>query len=139
MECRDHAFYLWVVFHELLGHGTGKLLTEDKLTGFNFDIDNPPVSPLTGEPINSWYRPGETWTGVFGDIATSVDECRAECVGAFLMSDMELLDMFGYNDESTITCGDRKSEFDDIRVKLDNVSQLNTTCTCSSVLLDFVL
>lgn len=57
----------------------------------------------------------------------------------FLMSDMELLDMFGYNDESTITCGDRKSEFDDIRVKLDNVSQLNTTCTCSSVLLDFVL
>ncbi|KAI9846535.1 MAG: hypothetical protein M1837_003956 [Sclerophora amabilis] len=100
---KDHAFYLWVVFHELLGHGTGKLLAEEKPGSFNFDIQNPPINPLTRRPVESWYRPGQTWTGLFGDIATSVDECRAECVGAYLMSDMELLAMFGYSDETEIT------------------------------------
>src|SRR6516225_6909830 len=91
LKHKDHAFYLWVVFHELLGHGTGKLLVEDNAGSFNFDIRNPPINPLNGNPIDSWYRPGQTWTGLFGDIATTVDECRAECVGAYLMSDTELL------------------------------------------------
>ena len=26
---RRHAYYLWVVLHELFGHGTGKLLQEN--------------------------------------------------------------------------------------------------------------
>src|SRR5436189_6317017 len=82
---KEHAFYLWVAFHELLGHGTGKLLVENNDGSFNFDIQNPPINPLNGKPVESWYRPGETWTGLFGDIATTVDECRAECVGAYLM------------------------------------------------------
>ena len=99
----EHTFYLWVVFHELLGHGTGKLLVEDKPGSYNFDIHDPPTNPLNKKPIESWYRPGQTWTGLFGDIATTVDECRAECVGAYLMSDMELLAMFGYTDETKIT------------------------------------
>lgn len=103
-----HTYYLWVVFHELLGHGTGKLLTQDGPESFNFDIKNPPINPLTGTAIDTWYRPGQTWTGVFGDIATSVDECRAECVGAYLMSDRELLAMFGYTSESAITAEDCK-------------------------------
>jgi dipeptidyl-peptidase-3 len=111
---RDHAFYLWVVFHELLGHGTGKLLMEDEPGSFNFDITKPPINPLTGRPIDSWYRPSQTWTGLFGDIATSVDECRAECVGAYLMSDMELLAMFSYTDETEITGKDREFSSQDI-------------------------
>lgn len=105
---KDHAFYLWVVFHELLGHGTSKLLQQDQTGRYNFDIENPPVSPLTGKPINSWYRPGQTWTGMFRELATTVDECRAECVGAYLMSDMELLAMFGYTDETEISGRDCK-------------------------------
>ena len=99
------AFYIWVVLHELLGHGTSKLLTEYGSSSFNFDIENPPISPLTGEPITTWYKPGESWTGVFGDLATSLDECRAECVGAYLMDDEELLDLFSF-DKSKMTAAD---------------------------------
>lgn len=99
---KSKAFHLWVVFHELFGHGTGKLLTEDHPGSFNFDAQNPPIDPLTGKPIDSWYRPGQTWTGLFGDIATSVDECRAECVGAYLMSDLELLALFGFSESTEI-------------------------------------
>lgn len=104
---KSKAFYLWVVFHELFGHGTGKLLAEDRSGCFNFDAQNPPTNPLTGNPIDSWYRPGQTWTGLFGDIATSVDECRAECVGAYLMSDMELLALFGFSEMTEIQGSDR--------------------------------
>jgi dipeptidyl-peptidase-3 len=103
LKHREHAFYLWVVFHELLGHGAGKLLVEKHPGDFNFDAKNPPVNPLTGKPTVTWYRPGKTWTGIFGDIATAVDECRAECVGAYLLSDMELLAMFGYTNQTEIT------------------------------------
>lgn len=108
LKHREHAFYLWVVFHELLGHGTGKLLTENHSGVYNFDTKNPPINPLTGKCIDSWYKQGQTWTGLFGDIATTVDECRAECVGAYLLSDMELLAMFGYTDKTEITGKDCK-------------------------------
>ncbi|KAI9811063.1 MAG: hypothetical protein M1827_005645 [Pycnora praestabilis] len=98
LKSEYNAFYIWVVLHELLGHGTGKLLTQYERDSYNFDIKSPPINPLTGRPVESWYRPGQTWTGLFGDIATSVDECRAECVGAYLMDDEELLRIFGYDD-----------------------------------------
>ena len=99
------AFYIWVVLHELLGHGTSKLLTQYDDGTYNFDIANPPISPLTKKPITTWYKPGQTWTGVFGDLATSLDECRAECVGAYLMDDEKLLRMFNF-DESKMTPAD---------------------------------
>lgn len=100
------AYYWWVVLHELLGHGTGKMLMEEKEGIYNFDINNPPTNPLTGELINSWYRPGQTWTGLFQDLSTTVDECRCELVGAYLMDDKELLAMFGFTDNSEITAED---------------------------------
>ncbi|KAI9755366.1 MAG: bifunctional diacylglycerol diphosphate phosphatase/phosphatidate phosphatase [Candelina submexicana] len=106
LKHKYHAFYLWVVIHELLGHGTGKLLTQVGPNEYNFDIENPPIDPLTGRPVECWYRPGQTWTGVFGDLATTIDECRAECVGAYLMSDEELLAMFGFDDHTEITADD---------------------------------
>ena len=90
---REHAFHLWDVFHELLGHGIGKFLVESHSGEFNFDSKNVPINPLTGNRIDSWYTEGETWTGLFGDIATTVDECRAECVRPYSLSDMELLAM----------------------------------------------
>ncbi|KAL8993729.1 MAG: hypothetical protein Q9169_006126 [Polycauliona sp. 2 TL-2023] len=100
-----HAYYIWVVLHELLGHGTGRMMTE-KNGKYSFDAENPPYNPLTKAPITSWYRQGETWTGVFGDLATTVDECRAELVGAYLMDDMDLLALFGYNSYSEIKAQD---------------------------------
>lgn len=103
------AYYWWVVLHELLGHGTCKLLAEESSGKHNFDMANPPVNPLNRKPIDNWYRPGQTWTGQFGDLATTVDECRAELVGAYLMDEEELLELFGYTEETGIKASDGKS------------------------------
>lgn len=95
--------YLRVVIHELLGHGTSKLLSEDSSGNFKFDHEHPPIDPLSSQPIASWYRPRETWTGQFEDLATAVDECRAELVATYLMYDQELLSLFGYNEDAIVT------------------------------------
>ncbi|CAJ2507278.1 Uu.00g084640.m01.CDS01 [Anthostomella pinea] len=100
------AYYWWVVLHELLGHRTGKFMVEEQPGKFNFDIKHPPTDPLTGRPIKSWYRPGQTWTGIFGDLATTVDECRAELVGAYLMDDTELLALLGFTSKTDIKASD---------------------------------
>lgn len=105
---RFHSYYIWVVLHEILGHGTGRFLTESSQGKFNFDPQNPPLNPLTGKPIHTWYRPGQTWTSVFEDLATTVDECRAEIVGAYLIDEPEVLELFGYNAQSEVTADDGK-------------------------------
>lgn len=110
-EHRFTAYYIWVVLHEIMGHGTGKLLLEQSPGIFNFDKENPPINPLTGKPIDRWYLPGETWTGVFGDLATTVDECRAELVGAYLIDEPEILELFGCTEDSKIKPSDGKSFF----------------------------
>ena len=79
---RFSANFLWIVLHELLGHGTGQMMAKDAEGRYNFDFDNnPPINPITGKPIASWYRSGQTWTGQFRDLATTVDECRASLLG----------------------------------------------------------
>lgn len=85
------AYYMWVVLHELFGHGTGKMLCEIREVEYNFHAENLLVDPVTGKGVTGWYKLGQTWTGVFGDLATTVDECRAELFGAYLMDDAELL------------------------------------------------
>lgn len=93
---RDPAFEVQVGIHELLGHGCGKLLQETSPGVYNFDIKNPPTSPLTGEPVKTWYKPGQTWGSVFGATAGSYEECRAECVAMALSCDFEILQIFGF-------------------------------------------
>lgn len=130
---RRHAYYLWVVFHELFGHGTGKLLQEAADGTQNFNLAKPPLSPLTGEPIDSWYKPGETSTSVFQDIATSVDECRAECIGAYLMSEADLLSLCGYTDDGCIKPEDRMFDSTaprDILTLLSRVQHLSAAGDC---------
>ncbi|KAM0101961.1 hypothetical protein ACP6JE_003418 [Aspergillus fumigatus] len=105
-EHRFTAYYIWVVLHEILGHGTSKLLQEDSQGHFNFDREHPPLNPLTGKPIDSWYGPGETWTGVFTDLSTTVDECRAELAGAYLIDVAEILQLFGCTVDSKIKPAD---------------------------------
>lgn len=93
---RDPAFEVQVGIHELLGHGTGKLLQETSPGTYNFDKSSPPISPLTDKPITTYYKPGETWGSVFGSIASSYEECRAECVAMALCCDFEILKIFGF-------------------------------------------
>lgn len=47
-----------IVFHELLGHGCGKLLYKD-----NFDENL--IDPTTGKPVASYYKEKEGWMSVF--------------------------------------------------------------------------
>jgi dipeptidyl-peptidase III len=104
-EMKRHEFqaqYLWLVIHELLGHGTGKMMVQENEAKFNFDPNLPPTNPMTARPIENWYKPGETWTGRFGDLATTVDECRCELVGACLMDNKDLLGLFGFNASSDL-------------------------------------
>ncbi|RHZ51299.1 hypothetical protein CDV55_101253 [Aspergillus turcosus] len=98
--------FLTTAIHELIGHGTGKLLSETTPGIYNFDKQNPPISPLTGTAVTSHYLPGQTWTSVFGRLAGTVEECRAILVSEYLMDDKELLGIFGYTDTSEITAED---------------------------------
>lgn len=95
-ENRDPAFEVQVGIHELLGHGTGKLLQETSPGEYNFDVKKPPISPITKKPVATWYKPGQTWSSVFGSIASSYEECRAECVAMALSCEFEILELFGF-------------------------------------------
>lgn len=101
--------YITTATHELLGHGTGKLLSETAPGAYNFDMQNPPFSPIVGGPVTSHYRLGQTWGSVFGKLAGTVEECRAILVSEYLMDDKTLLEIFGYTDDSEITADDRGS------------------------------
>jgi dipeptidyl-peptidase-3 len=88
------AYPVNVGIHELLGHGTGKLLTEDAKGQKNFDPATT-ISPIDGKPVQSWYKPGETWSSVFKGISNAYEECRAEAVALYLCVVPELLTIFG--------------------------------------------
>ncbi|KAL7919267.1 peptidase family M49 domain-containing protein [Trichoderma austrokoningii] len=98
--------FLTTAIHELIGHGTGKLLSETSPGTYNFDQQNPPISPLSGEAVTSHYLPGQTWGSVFGKLAGTVEECRAILMSEYLMDNKELLSIFGYTGSSSITADD---------------------------------
>ncbi|KAK7219239.1 hypothetical protein V2G26_007242 [Clonostachys chloroleuca] len=106
MSCAHIVRFTQTAVHELIGHGTGKLLTETAPGEFNFDHTNPPISPITGYPISTWYKPEETWNSVFGKLAPTVEECRAYLIADYLVDNRAILGMFGYNDNSTPTADD---------------------------------
>lgn len=69
--CNHIIRFIVTAIHELLGHSTGKLLTETTPGTYNFDRENLPTNPLRGKAIETWYQPGQTWTSVFEKLATS--------------------------------------------------------------------
>lgn len=92
-KLRVPSFEVQVGNHELLGHGSGKLFVEGDDGKLNFENV---VSPLSGIKVNKWYKRGETYDSVFSTFGSSYEECRAECVGIYLSTDRDLLQVFGH-------------------------------------------
>ncbi|KAI0273622.1 aflatoxin-detoxifizyme [Gloeopeniophorella convolvens] len=92
------SFEVQVANHELLGHGSGKLLKEEADGTKNFDPEKV-INPLTGKPVTSWYKPGQTPGSVLGEVSSSMEECRAETVALYLASNTDILKVFGYTDK----------------------------------------
>ncbi|KAI0030824.1 aflatoxin-detoxifizyme [Vararia minispora EC-137] len=113
------AFEVQVANHELLGHGSGKLFTEDTEGKKNFDPEKV-INPLTGKPITSWYKPGQTPGSVLGEVSSSMEECRAETQ---LLTSVQYTDQKEIEDVQYITfllmarAGLRALEFYDPKTK----------------------
>lgn len=92
---RGPSFEVQVGLHELLGHGSGKMLSENKDGTYNFETEKV-TDMLTGKKVTSWYKPGESWDSVFSQISSTYEECRAECVGLYLSILKHILSIFGH-------------------------------------------
>ncbi|KAJ3483997.1 hypothetical protein NLI96_g5928 [Meripilus lineatus] len=97
----SRAFEVQVANHELLGHGSGKLFQEGPDGKKNFDPEKV-INPLTGKPVTSWYKPGQTPDSVLGEVSSSMEECRAETVALYLVSNTEILSIFNYTSKQDI-------------------------------------
>ena len=79
-----------VACHELLGHGTGKLIYRDASGNQSKFKD-----PISGDEFESCYEEGDTWNSRFGAISASYEECRADTVGYFLCTLEKVYTLFG--------------------------------------------
>ena len=88
--------------HELIGHGSGKLLRAGTDGAGEQERNFPTglLSPLSGTPIATHYAPGQTFEGVFGPIGSALEECRAECVSLYLSPALDVQAIFGFDGQA---------------------------------------
>lgn len=98
------GLFVQVAIHELLGHGSGTLFTEDKDGKLNFD-NTKVKNPLNGNEITTWYKASETWNSKFGGISAGYEECRADSIGLYLAT---------FNESLKILCPGKEEDFDNI-------------------------
>jgi dipeptidyl-peptidase-3 len=96
------AFALQVAAHELIGHGSGRQITADQSGKLPLDISKV-TNPVTGQPVTTYYKFGETFNAKFGEMSNSYEECRAEAVGIYLTTFEEFLQIFGYDSSAQET------------------------------------
>jgi len=93
---KGEAFEVQVGIHELLGHGSGKLYHQGTPDAMAL-VASGEKHPLTGAPITGpFYAPAATWDSLFGKLASSYEECRAECAGIYLCLEPVVLEVFGF-------------------------------------------
>jgi len=82
--------------HELIGHGSGKLLQKADDGSLNYEASDDFLNPVTGCPVTSHYLPGQTYGSVFGSLSSALEECRAECVSLYLGTASDVQEIFGF-------------------------------------------
>lgn len=95
------SFEVQVGLHELLGHGSGKLLKKEADGSINYPSDL--SNPLTRAAITKTYEHGETYDSKFTSLGSSYEECRAECVGLYLCVDRDVLGIFGLSESQEVS------------------------------------
>lgn len=95
MKYKLQSLEVQVALHELLGHGSGKMLKQLGPNSYNFDHEHL-INPLTGKLVDKFYTEGQTYDSKFGEMGSAYEECRAEAVGLYLCLDKEILKIFGY-------------------------------------------
>ncbi|KAJ5714472.1 dipeptidyl-peptidase 3 [Penicillium malachiteum] len=98
MACAHIVHFIGTAIHEVIGHGSGKLLAEQTPGEFNFDHERLPLSPITSQSIQTWYKPNEIWDSVFGKLALTAEECRAFLFAYYFADNQEIVARFGYHE-----------------------------------------
>merc|ERR1739844_179054 len=94
---RLRTYEIKVGLHELLGHGSGKMLRKEPDGTLNFDEGL--INPLDGKLITKVYEEGETYKNKFPKISSAYEECRAESVALYLSNNDDVLNIFSIDDE----------------------------------------
>jgi len=96
---KGEAFEVQVGIHELLGHGSGRAFWQGTADADALVADKV-LNPLTQLPITGpFYPTGSTWDSTFGKIASTYEECRAECSGLYLCLEQAVLTIFGHDEQ----------------------------------------
>lgn len=83
--------------HELLGHGSGKLLRQNEDGSFNFKKGEV-FDPFSNKEV-TYYNKDETFETKFTDICRSYEECRADISGIYFGSMPNVHKIFNVKEE----------------------------------------